>query len=143
MIKSLVTACVLVVISDFAMGQRMVVGLDLEYTVKGAHLGNSILFESKKQWALGAFYQTEMTRADDRSEKSRFYGTQVQFPFIKSDRLAVLGSLRAGLVMDKFFVVVPGLETRINLGKQFGIAFMMSPRMAYPAVATKLIIKLF
>lgn len=141
--KRLITAATLLLLSTFAIGQKMVVGLELEYTVTGAQFGNSILYESKKQWALGAFYQSGIATTDDRSEKDRFYGAQMQFPLIKADRLSLLGSLRTGLVNDKFFVAVPGLETRINLGKHFGVAFIMSARKAYPAVATKLIVRLF
>ncbi len=127
----------------FTFAQSMVTAIQMEYTVAGTQYGSSFIYESKKQWGLGVFYQVGVTQSVEIFDKDQFYGAQIQFPLVKSERISFFTSLRGGLVNDKFLVVVPGLETRINVGKRLGVAFGMSLRMNYPSVSSKLICKLF
>jgi hypothetical protein len=141
--KLLFTAMFLISINTISFCQHMILSAQTEYTVAGPQYGASTMFESKKQLGAGVFYQMDVNMPGEKTEKDTFYGAQLQLPFAKSEKLSFFGTIRGGMVNDKFIVIVPGLETRIHVGKRMAVAFGMSMRMNYPAVSGKVICKIF
>lgn len=133
---------VLFFISSYCYSQHLVTSLQLEYTVTGPHYGASLTYETGKLWGLGGFLQ-EAAPSDDAATQDRFYGAVLQAPLVKSQKLSFLALLRGGFVNDKFLVIIPGLETRIDLGKRVALSAGMSFRKSYPALSSKLSLKLF
>jgi hypothetical protein len=136
--KTIVLTSLLVLSQTLLFSQQVMLSVQTEYTVAGAQYGASSMYETKKLLGGGVFYQTDVKAPAEGLAKNTYYGVQVQVPLAKAERLNFFGTLRGGLVNEKFVVVVPGLETRINAGKHFAVSFGMSLRMNYPAVSSKL-----
>lgn len=142
-LKSITIFFPLFLAMTLAFGQDLVSALQVEYTVAGLQYGGSLMYEAKSKLGLGFFYQAPIGSLEDAHIKDQFYGVITQIPLAKSEKILFAANLRAGLVNDQFLVVVPGLETNINISKRIGIAFGMSLRMNYPSVSTKITLKLF
>lgn len=133
----------LLFISAFSYSQDLVTSLQLEYTVTGPQYGASLMYETGKLWAFGGFCQQAATTSDDDASKDRFYGAALQAPLVRSKKLSFLLLFRSGFVNEKFFVIIPGLITRIDLGKRLALSTGMTLRKSYPALSSKLSLKLF
>jgi hypothetical protein len=125
-----------------AFCQRLLTSTYAEYTVSGVQYGGAAIFATDRQWGAGIFYQTSLSSTENVNIK-KYYGLTLQVPIVRTSRLLLAGTLRSGVVNDQFFVIVPGLETQIELSKKIALAVGMSVRMNYPAVSSKFIIKLF
>jgi hypothetical protein len=141
--KTLAITTLLLLTQMICYGQRVSFGLSAEYTVANPQYGAVALCETKKQLGAGIFYQADIKAPSEGIEKNTFYGIFLQVPLATSDRLSLFGNARAGLVNERFAVVVPGLETRVNLNRHLALAFGMSLRMNYPSVSSKLVWKFF
>lgn len=128
--------------SYFSYGQKLVTSVHAEYTVIGPQYGSALVYESKKQFGLGIFYQAGLKPSEASASDDRFYGLHLQVPLVKCQQMSFSGLLRSGLVRDRFVVIVPGVETSINLGKRLALGFGMSLRMNKPAVSSRLSFKL-
>ncbi len=126
-----------------AISQNLMIGTQAERTVAGYQYGGSLLYETSKQWAYGGFYQTAFSKPNESTPQNLFYGIHIQVPLVTSERLSFFATFRGGLVNKQFAAVIPGLETRISISKRLSLAVGMSMRMSYPAISSKLIIKLF
>lgn len=140
---TIITSCLLLVSLIELRSQNLLTAAQVEYTVAGVQFGGLMMFETKKQFGSGFFYQTNRLNSSKELSTKNYYGIQLQVPLVKSSRLLFAATMRAGFVQDKFFVVVPGLETRVSIRKRFAMGWGMSLRMNYPSISTKLIIKLF
>jgi len=123
--------------------QDLLLSAQAESTVAGMQAGATVMYETKKMWALGSFYQRSTSPSIEHQETNSFYGGQFQFPLVRAKRISFLGTVRAGFANNKFFVLAPGFETRINLGSRFAVGVGTSMRMNYPSVSLKLIVKIF
>jgi hypothetical protein len=136
------------IIFFFAIGtqlctsQDMIVSVLLESLVTGSQSGVSMMYESKAAFGMGGFYQRDLRPSRELGTLSTFYGAQIQVPLVKSERLLFSAVVRGGLV-NEFIVLVPGLETRINIRRRFALALSSSMRMNYPALSGKVIVKIF
>jgi hypothetical protein len=129
--------------TQLAFGQQALLCVQTEYTITGHQIGGAVGFESRSQWAVTAFLQGEISSGDELIKKNRFYGLQFQAPLAKTTKLSFFATLRVGLVNKDFFVAVPGLETRVRLGKRLAIGTGMAMRMGYPSISSKLLVKIF
>lgn len=120
--------------------QKLLTSTYAEYTVAGVQYGGSATLATDRQWGVGIFYQSSLRVGENYKN---YYGLLMQVPVVRTPQLLLTGTLRSGIANDQFFVIVPGLETRIELSKRFAVAFGMSVRMNYPAVSSKFIVKLF
>ena len=125
------------------MGQAILIGVQTEITVAGYQYGGSMLHETARKWGYGVFYQTSLSKSYEEANKKLLYGIQLQAPLAKSERIKFFATLKGGLANKQFVVVIPGLETHISIRNRLGFAFGMSMRMSYPAISSKVIIKLF
>lgn len=141
--KAVVLAVLFILLNTSSFGQRMTIGLHSEHTVAGVQYGAVTGIESKKQFGVGVFYQMDMKTPLEAEKKNTLYGIYLNAPLVKCDKLSFFGTLRGGLANEKFAVIIPGLETRINVGKRMAVAFGMSMRMNYPSVTSKVILKVF
>jgi len=124
-------------------GQDLVTSLQVESTVAGFQAGGTVQYETKKLWAFGGFYQRSTARSAEHREVNTFFGARLQVPLVNCERMALFGIMRTGFANEKFFVVVPGLETRINFGKRCGVGLGIGMRMNYPSISSRFIVKLF
>lgn len=129
----------------FAAGaQEIVTYLQTELTVAGSQFGSSFIYETKSKWGVGVFYQSEIKSSPEQvPSKETFMGFVGQAPLAKSKRITFLGHVRAGLANNQFVVVIPGLETKLNITPRFGTSFGMSMRMGYPSLSCKVFVSLF
>jgi hypothetical protein len=128
--------------ASIAKSQDLILGMQLETTVAGSQSGVTIMYEAKKGFGIGGFYQRDIQPSRELKTLNTFYGGQIQAPLVKSERLMLSAVLRGGFV-NQFVVVVPGLETQINIRKRLGVAIGSSLRMNYPAFSAKAVLKLF
>ena|SRR5688572_10638585 len=125
-------------------GQHIVTSLGVERTVGGNQYGASMIYEGKKNWAIGSFFQAGIGKTDDETSlKNPFYGMVLQFPIAKSQKISVVGTIRTGFINNNFFAMAPALETRIKLGRNTGLIFAAGFRMGYPAMSARLFVRLF
>ncbi len=127
-----------------SFSQDMVVAAGAEKTVNGNQYGGSVMYENRKLWGAGVYYQTGIT--PDNGEgylKNPFYGIALQGPIASSQRITFFGVLRTGIVNEKFLVVVPSLETRILITRKAGATIGAGLRSGYPSLSAKLFIRLF
>jgi len=132
------------ILSTLASAQDIVMSAGAEKTVTGNQYSGSVMYETKKSWGAGAFYQTGLT--PDNGEgylKNPFYGIALQAPIARSQRISFIGVLRTGLVNEKFLAVVPSLETRIQITPKAGVAVGAGLRSGYPSLSAKLFVRLF
>lgn len=125
------------------IGQNILIGVQTEITVAGHQYGGSLLHETAGKWGYGVFYQTSLSKSYEEASKKLLYGIQLHAPLAKSERIKVFATLKGGLANKQFVVVIPGLETHVAVSNRLGFAFGMSMRMSYPAISSKVIIKLF
>ncbi len=140
--KTTLIIFLLALIGSKANGQRLLTAAYAEYTVAGVQYGGMATWATERQWGAGIFYQSSLQTTENSNIK-KYYGLMLQVPIVRASKLLLTGTLRSGIVNDQFLVIVPGLETKVDLGKKIAVAFGMSVRMNYPAVSSKFIIKLF
>ncbi|HYC86465.1 MAG TPA: hypothetical protein VEB86_14630 [Chryseosolibacter sp.] len=141
--RTLIVLLILTVVSTTSRGQHMWLSMLSEYTIAGPQYGAAILMETNKKLGAGLFYQADIQSPAEVKTNNTFYGLQLQIPLAKSEKINFFGTVRGGLVNDKFAVIVPGVETRINAGKRLAVGFAMSMRMNYPSVLGKLTYRIF
>ena len=131
---------VLVSIASIVKGQSLQLSIGIEKTAPRCLYGGGLTFETKKKWGLGAFYQAGIQSEAKESLKlnDAFYGLLVQAPLAKSQKIDFFVTARFGMVNENFFVVVPGLETRIKTWRKFSTTFGMGYRVGYPSIGLKL-----
>lgn len=141
--KTLLILFYLIICAASLIGQNMLIGVQAEITVTGYQYGGSMLHETAEKWGYGVFYQTSLSKSYEEASKKLLYGIQLQAPLAKSERIKFFATLKGGLANKQFVVVIPGLETRVAIRNRLSIAFGMSMRVSYPAISSKIMIKLF
>ncbi len=139
---------ILVIVFSFlslvANAQDMVLSAGAEKTVNGNEFAGSLMYETKKSWALGTFYQTGLDRNNgEHVLVNPFYGLVMQAPVMRSDRISLFGVLRTGVVNNTFFIVVPAVETRVLVTSRAGFSIGAGLRAGHPSFSAKLFTKLF
>ena len=131
---------VFVTIVFSAKSQSLQLSIGVEKTAPKCLYGGGLTFETKKKWVLGVFYQAAILNEAKESLKfnDAFYGLVVQVPIAKSQKIDFFATARLGLVNEDFFVVVPGLETRIKTWRKLSTTFGMGYRVGYPSIGVKL-----
>ena len=128
-------------------GQDLSVSTGLEQTVAGTELQISGGYVTKKNWSLGAFHQSKITNASSETDNSKqgasWYGLYINAPIANTKKINVFLQMRTGFYENQFIVVVPSLETNINLNKMISLGFGTSLRYSYPAFSFKSNIQLF
>lgn len=143
------TTLIIILVSCSALlsrAQQMNFSVGAEKSVKQPEYGAYLGYETKGKWGVGAFYQAGLetpSEGNSMGVKNPFYGMNLQVPLAKSAKMLFSINLRAGMVNEKFFVVVPGLETRLQPFKRFGAVFGMGLRHGYPSASVKVITQIF
>jgi hypothetical protein len=140
--KKLSLFAVIIALATSVSGQRLQTALLAERTAAGTQFGALLLYETKKQRGLGVFYQAPVPALKEKTLNENFSGIYLQVPLARSPRLLVSGTMRGGFVSGQYVVVVPGLETRVDLGKKIAAGFGSSVRMGYPSFSARLIVKI-
>lgn len=140
--KKLFLFVAILALSASVNGQRLQTALLTERTVAGPQYGALVLYENKKQRGFGIFYQAPLPALKEKILRESFSGIHLQMPLAKCPRLLVAGTVRAGFVTSRYFVVAPGVETRIDMGKKMAAGFGSSLRMGYPSFSAFLVVKI-
>jgi hypothetical protein len=130
--------------STVLSAQDIVVSLGAEKTVIGNQYGGALVYETKKFWGVGPFYQTGI--GHDNGEETLtnpFYGLALQAPIVRSERISFLATVRTGVVNEKFLAVVPSLDTRIQVTSKAGVSVGAGLRSGHPSFSAKLFARLF
>lgn len=122
--------------------QQLVLSPTAERTVAGFQYGSMLMFQTKKQWGLGGFYQQSLQTLGEGETKKTFYGIIVNAPIMRADRMNFFLHTRMGVVDRYFLVLVPGLETELKVSKRFTFSLDTSVRMSYPAAAMRVSFKI-
>lgn len=130
-----------------AKGQHLTSSCGLERTVSATESQFTLGYETRRQWAIGTFYQTAITMKPFKIEgvksNASWYGLYFNAPLVRSQKISFYAQIRTGLVDTKFIVFVPSLETRMQLTKGLSVIVGGSFRHTYPAFLLKLHIGLF
>lgn len=138
--KQVIFIIILVVTASLAKAQKLRLSTGIEKTATRCLYGGDLTFETKKKWGVGTFYQTSILNVpkENLTSNDAFYGILFQVPLAKSEKIDFFATARFGLVNEDFFVVVPGLETRIKTWKKLSTVFGMGYRVGYPSIGLKL-----
>ncbi|WKZ61616.1 MAG: hypothetical protein QY309_08990 [Cyclobacteriaceae bacterium] len=143
--KTLIIICMLQVPLIVA-AQQVVLQSGIEKTVSNIEYTARVGFELKSLFGIGGFYQAGLQRGTESNSLNRvnpFFGGFLQVPVAKSERLAFLINVRAGIVNENFFAVVPGVETRVHLSPRVGFSFGSALRHGHASFSTRLFLKMF
>jgi hypothetical protein len=141
--KSSGIALCLLFTSLIAGGQNLVVSVQAESTVAGPQYGPTVMYESKNAFGIGAFFQQNALPSRETGQISSFYGSHLQVPLVRDSKILFFAVLRGGIANKQFVVIVPGVETRLNVTKRLATGLSASMRMGYPALSARLILKCF
>jgi len=127
-----------------ASAQDIVVSTGVEKTVGGNQYGGSMMYETKKFWGAGPFCQAGVSKSGSENLLNDFfYGIALQAPIARCEKISFVAIIRNGFVNEKYFAVVPSVETRIKLTPKAGVAIGTGLRSGYPSLSAKLFIRLF
>jgi hypothetical protein len=130
--------------SLFASAQSIIASGGIEKAVNGNQFGGALTVETRKFWALGAFYQAGIgSQRGENILKNPFYGIVLQAPIAHVQRLSFLVLLRTGFINKNYFVVVPSFETRIRITQKMGISMGAGFRSGYPSLSAKVFVRIF
>lgn len=126
-----------------ANAQRLSLVPTVEKTVAGNQYGTLLVFQTKRLWSMGGFYQASFARNGEGVLSSNpFYGVSLSAPLVRSGKVNMLANGRVGVVNEAFLVVVPGLETEVRINRFISVSSLMSVRMSYPSAAIRVAIKI-
>ncbi len=129
------------------VGQHLTSSCGLERTVSATEVQFTVGYETRRQWAIGTFYQSAITMKpfmiESNNSNASWYGLYLNAPLVRSQKIGFYAQLRTGIVDTKFIVLVPSLETRVQLAKGLSLIVGGSFRHTYPALLLKLQIGLF
>lgn len=129
--------------ASMAFSQQFKLAPTVEKTVAGNQYGSLLMYQNKRQWGFGGFYQTSLQRNSEGIHvHNQFYGIVINAPLVKSDKMNFYFNTRCGLVNQFIVVVAPGLETELKISKLISIAAAMSLRMTYPSAAARIYFKI-
>lgn len=146
--KSLLILLLTILFFDLS-GQDLSISAGFEKTVVGTELHLSSGYVTKKNWSLGAFHQmkianTVMADLNNNAKSGMgWYGLYINAPLANTKKINVFFQLRAGISENRFIVVVPSIETSINLSKVISVSVGSSFRYSYPGFSVKTNIRLF
>src|SRR5688572_6005182 len=144
--KKLIIILALLLQLKIARTQHLNLSLLAEKTVAGSDYGATLVYENKGQWGVGFFGQTGLSKQNNEegfSMKNPFYGLTVQAPLVRTEKITFLLNTRAGLVNQNFFIVVPGLETRIHILSRFAAVVGVGLRHGHPSASIKIMTRVF
>ncbi len=124
-------------------GQHALVSVYAETTVAGPEYGIAAAFESKGAWTFGAFMQRGAANYEERTVDQTFCGAELRAPLMRSERLALLATLRAGLVNEKFVAIAPGFETRMTVLPRLVVSAGGAMRKGYPSLYARVGMRIF
>jgi len=141
---SIMKTLLVIILSTLVSGlyaQNISFSTGLEKTVVGTELNVASGYVTKNNWSLGVFHQTKIMNAqmENTGNKpgSSWYGLYINAPLANTKKINVLFQLRTGLSEGKFIVVVPAVETHINLSNSISVSLGTSIRYTYPAFSLK------
>lgn len=140
------TLLIFLLLSAFAtQAQTLVLSTGVEKTVADTESQFMMGYQSKKQWAIGTFYQNSLNKfiSESNRDQSYWYGAFTTLSIAKSEKISFHAMLRAGLLDEQFVVIVPSLETKIKVSKWFSVGVASSYRQGYPAFSIKTQFSLF
>ena len=129
-------------INNTTDAQNLEVGVNAEKTVAGLSTGASLNWRFKNAFAIGAFAQVGHRAQELGVIDNRLYGMTLSVPLAKSQNMTFAFNLRSGVMNKQFVVIIPAVETSINLGKRAALLLGTSIRMrnvaAYAGMQFKL-----
>jgi hypothetical protein len=143
--KTLMIICILQV-PLLVAAQQVVLQSGIEKTISNVEYNARIGFELKSLFGIGGFYQAGLQRSTESNSLNRvnpFFGGFLQMPVAKSERIAFLINVRAGIVNENFFAVVPGVETRVHLSPRVGFSVGSALRHGHASFSTCMFLKMF
>lgn len=136
---------ILLSFSATIQAQTLVLSTGIEKTVADTESQFMMGYQSKKQWAIGTFYQNSLNNFtnENNREQSYWYGAFTTLSIAKSEKVSFYAMVRGGLMNEQFVVLVPSLETKIKISKWLAVGVASSYRQGYPAFSIKTQISLF
>jgi hypothetical protein len=111
------------------------VGPMAETTSAGLQVGGVAGFMGKKQFSIGGFYLSSISRAQsDLATTVRIYGVFAAIPLVRATKIVFSINGRLGISNDQFLVVVPGFDTRIQLSRWAHVSLGAGWRYGKPAL---------
>jgi hypothetical protein len=115
----------------------------VERTVAGTQYGTVLTYQTSTRWSFGGFYQTTLKQMGDGIQRTDpFYGVVAKAPIARSERMTFLLNGRCGMVNNNFLVIVPAVETEVNISRSFRFSALAGIRMRQPSLAVSLSVKL-
>lgn len=129
---------------DAQAQQHFVAGSYIEATTIGNQAGGWLGYQTRKNGAYGFFFQKNIRSTEQTAFLTNsFYGGVAKLNLVNTFRMSFAMVIRAGLVSDKFYVVVPGAETKIHFTKGLHFTTGLAWRAGKPAVSMGITFKLF
>lgn len=129
-------------IKSFTKAQSIVVGPVMEKSIIGNQYGAAIGVKISKTLTIGSFYLSRMPVNPEGIDTNTLFGLSFDYQLYKAEKLELSWVVRSGFANEKFFFLVPGIETRYAITKFLSLGGMMSLRYGYPAISGKIVFNL-
>jgi hypothetical protein len=125
--------------------QSLQMSLRAEQTVKGSAFETGLSYEAKNRFVIGAFFQTKglLPSQEDKISKDPFYGMLCTVPFFSARHISLGGTIRAGLINEHFFTIVPSIDTKITVYRNTSVQVGSGYRHGYPSMSLGLVQKIY
>ena len=113
-----------------AKAQHLVASTEIEKNVAGLEYRGCLSLEGRRRFSIGTFYQFGLQQSNIETKRARpYYGLQVQFPIVASEKIFIAGNMRAGFVNKDFLLFVPSIITTVRLSSVLSLSFGSGLRM--------------
>ncbi len=115
----------------------------LQQTVLGAQSGYGIRYQNSKEFGVGILYQNSLKSSKETNQSDYiFYGVETLIPLTKCHKVRLFLTPKIGFVNQVFFVVIPEIETKIEISDRFSTGITAGIRARQSAVGARLIMKI-
>ncbi len=124
---------------SYTKAQSIVASPMIEKSIIGNQYGAAIGVKISNTLTVGSFYLSRVPVNPEGIDTNTMFGLTLDYQLYNAGKLELSGVVRAGFANEKFFFLVPGIETRYAITKFLSIGGMMSLRYGFPAISGKII----
>ena len=115
----------------------------IQKTVMGMQKGFGFRVQTNKGLGLGFIHQSNLKRDREATGSSySLYGVEAVVPLTKCGNMRFYFSPKAGFVNERFFIIIPELETEIRITNRISTAITAGIRARESATGLKIMVHL-
>ena len=130
---------IMLLLKSYTKAQSIVIGPMIEKSIIGNQYGAAIGVKISNAITIGSFYLSRMPANPEGIDTNTLFGLSLDYQLYHAGKLELSGVVRAGFANEKFFFLIPGIETRVTIAKFLSLGGMMSLRYGFPSISGKIV----